>query len=64
MYAAGQVSSPGSTTKEQRWYDTSTRSHREAGEKAALDQLVWVMAHDLTVFAGAGLALIGIDDQV
>ena len=39
-------------------------AHAGAGEQAALDQLVRVVAHDLPVLAGAGLALVGVDHQV
>ena len=29
-----------------------------------LDQLVWIVTHDIAIFASARLALIGIDHQV
>jgi hypothetical protein len=38
--------------------------HGTAGDETALDELVWVLAHDFAVFAGSGLTLIGVDDQV
>ena len=40
------------------------RPHREGGEQRALDQQMRVVAHDLPVLAGAGLGLVGIDDEV
>ena len=40
------------------------RAHREAGDQAAFDQLVRVVAHDVAVLAGARLALVGVDDEV
>ena len=40
------------------------RAHGDAGEQAALDQLVRLVPHDLPVLAGAGLALVGVDHQV
>src|SRR5690606_11849591 len=40
------------------------RAHADAGEQAALDQLVRIVAHDLPVLAGAGLALVGVDHEV
>ena len=40
------------------------RAHREAGDQAALDQLVRIVADDVAILAGAGLAFVGIDDQV
>ena len=40
------------------------RAHGEAGDQAALDQRVRVVAHDLAVLAGAGLGLVGVDDEV
>ena len=42
----------------------SGRVHRSASDEAALDELVGVLSHDLAVLAGAGLALIGIDDEI
>lgn len=38
--------------------------HGASSNETALDELVWVLAHNLAVLAGAGLALIGIDDEV
>ena len=38
-------------------------AHGEAGEEAALDELVRVLPHDLPVLAGARLGLVGVDDQ-
>jgi hypothetical protein len=38
--------------------------HGTPSDEAALDQLVWVLAHNLAVLAGSGLTLIGVDDQV
>ena len=38
--------------------------HREARNKAALDQRVRIMAHDLAVLAGAGLGFIGVHHQI
>jgi hypothetical protein len=38
--------------------------HGAASNEAALDELVGVLAHNLTVLAGAGLALVGVDDEV
>merc|ERR1712088_830834 len=35
-----------------------------ASYKTTLDQFVGVVPHDLPVFAGAGLALVGVDDEV
>ena len=40
------------------------RAHGEAGEQAALDQRMRVVAQDLAVLAGAGLGLVGIDDEI
>ena len=40
------------------------RAHGEGGEQRALDQQVRIVPHDLAVLAGAGLALVGIDDEV
>ena len=39
-------------------------AHPDPGEQAAFDQLVRVVAHDLAVLAGAGLALVGVDHQI
>ena len=38
--------------------------HSTPGDEAALDELVGVLAHDLTVLAGSGLSLIGIDNEI
>ena len=38
--------------------------HADAGQDAALDQLVRVPAQDVAVLAGAGLALVGIDREI
>ena len=40
------------------------RAHREAREQAALDQQMRIVPHDLAVLAGAGLGLVGIDDEI
>ena len=40
------------------------RAHGEAGDQAAFDQLVRIVAHDIAVLAGARLALVGIDHQI
>ncbi len=40
------------------------RAHREAREQAALDQKMRIVPHDLAVLAGAGLGLVGIDDEI
>ena len=37
------------------------RAHGEGGEQRALDQEMGIVAHDLPVLAGAGLALVGVD---
>ena len=39
-------------------------AHGEGGEQAAFDQLMRVVAQNVAVFAGAGLALVGVDDEV
>ena len=38
--------------------------HREAREQAALHQKMRIVPHDLAVLAGAGLGLVGIDDEI
>src|SRR5260370_16101983 len=38
--------------------------HPGPGQEAALDQLVRIVAQDVAVLAGAGLALVGVDDQI
>ena len=40
------------------------RAHGEAGEERAFDQELRIMTHDVTVLAGAGLRLVGIDDEI
>src|SRR5579862_6586454 len=40
------------------------RGHGAAGDEAALDQQMRIVAHDLPVLAGAGLGLVGIDHEV
>ena len=39
-------------------------THGAAGDEAALDELVGVVAHDFAVLAGPRLAFIGVDDEV
>ncbi len=43
---------------------TGIGAHREAGDQAALDEQVRIVPHDLAVFAGAGLGLVGVDDEI
>ena len=38
--------------------------HRAAGDQAALDQQMRIVPHDLAVLAGAGLGLVGVDDEI
>ena len=40
------------------------RPHREAGDQAAFDQRMRVVAHDVAILAGARLAFVGVDDQI
>jgi hypothetical protein len=40
------------------------RVHGSARNKTSFDELVWVLSHNLTVLAGSGLTLIGVDDEV
>ena len=40
------------------------RPHGETGDQAAFDQEMRIVPHDLAVLAGAGLGLVGIDDEV
>jgi hypothetical protein len=40
------------------------RAHGAAGEQAALDQMVRIVPQDLAVLAGAGLGLVGIDEEL
>ena len=39
-------------------------THGEAGDQAALDQRVRVVAQDIAVLAGAGLGFVGVDDEI
>ena len=39
-------------------------THGEAGDQAAFDQKMRVVAHDLAVLAGAGLGFIGVDHEI
>ena len=39
-------------------------AHGEAGDQAALDQHMRIEAQDLAILAGAGLGLVGIDDEI
>ena len=39
-------------------------AHGEAGDHAAFDQRMRIVAHDIAVLAGAGLGFVGIDDEV
>ena len=43
---------------------TRSSIHRAASNKTALDQLVRVTAHDLSIFAGARLAFVSVDNEV
>ena len=40
------------------------RPHGEGGDEAALDEEMRIVPHDLPVLAGAGLRLVGVDDEV
>ena len=40
------------------------RAHREAGDQAALNQMLRIVAHNVAILAGAGLRFIGIDHKV
>ena len=40
------------------------RAHREGGDQAALDEKMRIVPHDLPVLAGAGLRLVGVDDEI
>src|SRR6185437_4792595 len=40
------------------------RGHRSAGIEATLDEKMRIVPHDLAVFAGAGLRLVGIDHEI
>src|SRR6516162_142723 len=44
--------------------EAGMRAHGEAGDQAALDQEMRVVAHDLAVLAGAGLGFIGVDHEI
>jgi hypothetical protein len=44
--------------------EAGMRPHGEAGHQAAFDQQMRVVAHDLAILAGAGLRLVGIDDEI
>src|SRR5229473_1385717 len=39
-------------------------AHADAGEETAFDELVRIMADDVAVLAGAGLGLVGVDDEI
>src|SRR6185312_2240630 len=39
-------------------------AHADAGEEAALDELVRIVPDDVAVLAGAGLGLVGIDHEI
>src|SRR5262249_23951899 len=38
--------------------------HRGAGNQATFDEKMRIIAHNLEVFAGAGLGLVGVDDEI
>src|SRR3569833_1248366 len=40
------------------------RAHREAGDQAALDQLMRIVPHDDTILARTGFALVGYDHEI
>ncbi len=40
------------------------RTHRERCDQRPLDQRMGIVPHDLAVLAGAGLALVGVDDEI
>src|SRR6266702_5835770 len=40
------------------------RVHRAARDQAAFDQEMRIMPHDLAILAGAGLGLVGVDDEI
>src|SRR5262249_57828390 len=44
--------------------EAGMRPHGEAGDQAAFDQQMRIVAHDLAILAGAGLRLVGIDDEI
>ncbi len=39
-------------------------AHREAGDQAAFDERMRVVAHDVAVLAGAGFGFIRVDDEI
>ena len=43
---------------------TGMRTHCETGDQATLYQRMRIVAHDIPVFAGAGLGFVGIDHQI
>jgi hypothetical protein len=43
---------------------THLRAHRATSDEATLDESLGVVTHDLTIFARAGLALIGVDHEI
>jgi hypothetical protein len=43
---------------------TSSSSHGSTGDETALDELVRVSSHDLSILASPGLTLVSVDDQV
>src|SRR5262249_61865888 len=44
--------------------EAGMRAHSETGDQSALDQKMWVVAHDLAVLTGAGLGFIGINHEI
>ena len=40
------------------------RAHREAGDQAAFDQFVRIVAHDVPILARSRLALVGVDHEI
>lgn len=43
---------------------SSTHVHGASGNQTSLEQLVWVLPHDLAILASTWLTLIGVDNQV
>src|SRR5262249_42543881 len=43
---------------------TRARAHRGTRNQAALDEEMRIVPHDLAILAGAGLRLVGVDDEV
>ena len=43
---------------------TRMRAHGETRQQAALDEQMRIVPHDLAILAGAGLRLVGIDDEI